>query len=68
VPMLDLCYEEDFAASTDANTVMTANGKFIEVQSTAEEGAYSREELNALLDLAEKGNRELLKIQQAALA
>ncbi|MGA0334464.1 MAG: ribonuclease PH [Kiritimatiellia bacterium] len=67
-PMLDLCYEEDFAASTDANTVMTAAGKFVEVQSTAEEGAYSRQELDAMLDLAEKGNRELMKIQLAALA
>ncbi len=68
VPMLDLCYEEDFAASTDANTVMTSGGKFIEVQSTAEDGAYSRAELNALLDLAEKGNRELMKIQLDALS
>jgi len=67
VPMLDLCYEEDFAASTDANTVMTASGNFIEVQSTAEDGAYSREELNAILDLAEKGNQELMKMQLAAL-
>ncbi|WFB35251.1 ribonuclease PH [Kiritimatiellota bacterium B12222] len=67
VPMLDLCYEEDFAASTDANTVMTASGNFIEVQSTAEEGAYSRQELNAMLDLAEKGNQELMKMQNAAL-
>ena len=67
VPMLDLCYEEDFAASTDANTVMTESGKYIEVQSTAEAGAYSREELNAMLDLAEKGNRELMKMQLAAL-
>ena len=68
VPMLDLCYEEDFAASTDANTVMTSAGTFIEVQSTAEEGAYSRAELNAMLDIAEKGNRELLKMQLDALA
>lgn len=68
VPMLDLCYEEDFAASTDANTVMTASGNFIEVQSTAEDGAYSRDELNAILDLAEKGNQELMKMQLDALA
>ncbi|MDF3127573.1 ribonuclease PH [Kiritimatiellaeota bacterium B1221] len=67
VPMLDLCYEEDFAASTDANTVMTASGNFIEVQSTAEEGTYSREELNAMLDIAEKGNKELMAMQLAAL-
>jgi len=68
VPMLDLCYEEDFAASTDANTVMTGKGTFIEVQSTAEEGAYTRDEINALLDLAEKGNRELIELQNKVLA
>ena len=67
VPMLDLCYEEDFAASTDANTVMTGEEKFIEVQSTAEDGAYSRDEIDALLDLAEKGNRELMTVQNNAL-
>jgi len=66
-PLLDLCYEEDFAASTDANTVMNKAGNFIEVQSTAEEGAFSRDELNAMLALAEKGNRELLEMQRAAL-
>jgi ribonuclease PH len=66
-PMLDLCYEEDVAASTDTNTVMTAKGNFIEVQGTAEEGAYTREELNAMLDLAEKGCRELIEIQRTAI-
>lgn len=67
-PMLDLCYEEDYAASTDANTVMTQDGTFIEVQGTAEDGAYTRAELNAMLDLAEKGNRKLIKIQNQALS
>jgi ribonuclease PH len=68
-PMLDLCYEEDFAASTDANTVMTGNGTFIEVQSTAEDGGgYNREEIKALLDLSEKGCRELIGLQNKALA
>jgi ribonuclease PH len=66
-PMLDLCYEEDVAASTDTNTVMTAKGNFIEVQGTAEDGAYTRDELNAMLDLAEKGCRELIELQRAAL-
>lgn len=66
-PLLDLCYEEDFAASTDANTVMNKAGNFIEVQSTAEEGAFSREDLTAMLELAEKGNRELLALQRAVL-
>jgi len=67
-PMLDLCYEEDFAATTDANTVMREDGQFIELQSTAEEQAFSRDQINALLDLAEKGNRELFAIQNQALA
>lgn len=66
-PMLDLCYEEDVAASTDTNTVMTAKGNFIEVQGTAEDGAYSRQELNAMLELAEKGCAELVEIQRNAL-
>jgi len=67
-PLLDLCYEEDVAATTDTNTVMTAKGNFIEVQGTAEDGAYTRAELNAMLDLAEKGCRELITLQQEALA
>jgi ribonuclease PH len=67
-PMLDLCYEEDFAASADVNTVMTAKGNFIEVQGTAEEGVYTRAELNDMLDLAESGCRELVDLQLAALS
>ena len=66
-PLLDLCYTEDFAASTDANTVMNQDGGFIEVQSTAEGESFSRDELNAMLELAEKGNRELLEQQRAVL-
>ncbi len=67
-PVLDLNYVEDVDAGTDMNTVMTGQGRFIEVQGTAEEGAYSREELNQLLDLAEKGCRELMALQNKALA
>lgn len=67
-PMLDLCYVEDVAAETDMNTVLTGQGRFIELQGTAEKGAYSRDELNALLDLAEKGCTELLDAQNKALA
>lgn len=66
-PMLDLCYEEDVAATTDTNTVMTAMGNFIEVQGTAEDGAYTRDELIAMLDLAEKGCRELVEMQRKCL-
>jgi len=66
-PMLDLCYEEDSAADTDMNVVMTADGDFIETQATAEQAPYSRADLNALLDLAEKGVTQLAEAQRAAL-
>ena len=67
-PLLDLCYEEDFAASTDMNVVMTASGRFVEVQGTAEEHPYTAEELQQMLGLAGTGIRDLLAAQQAALA
>lgn len=66
--VLDLDYPEDSNCETDMNVVMTQDGKFIEVQGTAEGQAFSREEMNAMLELAEKGCRELLVIQQQALA
>lgn len=65
-PLLDLCYTEDLAAAVDMNVVMTASGKFVEVQGTAEESPYSREELDRLLALAGKGIRKLLKEQESA--
>lgn len=65
--VLDLDYPEDSNCETDMNVVMTQDGKFIEVQGTAEGQAFSREEMNAMLELAEKGCRELLVIQQEAL-
>lgn len=68
VPMLDLPYEEDVRADTDMNIVMTGSGDFVEVQGTAEEVAFNRTELGALLDLAEKGCQTLTQIQQVALA
>lgn len=58
-PLLDLNYIEDSAAEVDMNVVMNGTGKFIEVQGTAESAPFSRDELNALLELAEKGNKEL---------
>lgn len=67
-PRLDLPYEEDVRAETDMNVVMTGAGKFIEIQGTAEEEPFSRDELGKLLDLAEKGNRELAQLQREALA
>ena len=59
---------EDSAAETDMNVVMTESGKLIEVQGTAEHAPFSRAELNAMLDLAEKGIRELCQLQREALA
>lgn len=67
VPMLDLCYEEDCKAQVDMNIVMTGSGKFIEVQGTAESHPFERDELDKLLNLAEKGISELISIQQRIL-
>jgi ribonuclease PH len=68
VPRLDLPYEEDVRAETDMNIVMTGEGKFVEVQGTAEGVAFDRAELDALLALGEKGCADLTKLQEAALA
>ena len=67
VPMLDLPYEEDVRAETDMNVVMTGAGTFVEVQGTAERAAFSKAELDALLDLAAAGNAQLAALQRAAL-
>ena len=67
-PMLDLPNLEDSKAMTDMNVAMTGSGEFIEIQGTAEHRPFNRAELNALLDLAEKGNKELQAAQQSALA
>ena len=67
VPLLDLEYVEDVACDTDMNVVMTASGGFVELQGTAEGVVFTRTEMNALLDLAEKGIGDLLAAQQAAL-
>lgn len=66
--VLDLCYQEDSHAETDANVAMTSNGAFVEVQATAEGAPFSRSELNALLELAEQGILQLYTLQQEALA
>ncbi|NLJ80103.1 MAG: ribonuclease PH [Firmicutes bacterium] len=66
-PLLDLCYAEDFAAQVDLNVVMTGSGKIVEVQGTAEESPFSRGEMDALLDLAEKGISELVDLQKKLL-
>jgi ribonuclease PH len=67
-PLLDLEYTEDSACDTDMNVVMTASGHYVEVQGTAEGAAFSRAEMDALLGLADQGIRELVQLQQAALA
>jgi ribonuclease PH len=67
VPMLDLAYTEDVRAHTDMNLVVTGSGKFVEVQGTAEQVAFDRDELNLLLDLGIKGTAELTEIQNRVL-
>jgi ribonuclease PH len=66
VPVLDLDYAEDSSCDTDMNVVMTGKGGLIEVQGTAEGAPFSRDELQALLDLAQAGIQELGKLQEAA--
>lgn len=66
-PRLDLDYEEDVRAAVDMNVVMSSEGGFVEVQGTGEHGTFDRAELNALLDLAVKGMRELDIAQQRIL-
>lgn len=68
IPVLDLDYTEDSTAETDMNLVMDGNGRFIEVQGTAEGVAFSREELDALLALGTAGIAQLQTAQRAALA
>ncbi|GAA4358187.1 ribonuclease PH [Angustibacter luteus] len=67
-PLLDLCYEEDVTAGTDMNVVMTGDGRYVEVQGTAEGEAFDRALLDGLLDLAAVGCTELTELQRAALA
>ncbi|MFC4497619.1 ribonuclease PH [Streptomyces ovatisporus] len=67
VPLLDLCYEEDVRAETDMNVVCTGDGRFVEVQGTAEGAPFAREELDALLDLAVKGCLQLDGAQRQAI-
>ncbi|MGP9693790.1 ribonuclease PH [Brachybacterium sp. AOP25-B2-12] len=66
-PLLDLEYREDVAAGTDMNVVVTGSGSFVEVQGTAEGAPFDRDELNALLDLALGGCRDLAEIQRTTL-
>ncbi len=65
--LLDLCYDEDCNAAVDFNVVMTSKGEFVEIQGTAEGKPFSRENIDALLLLAEKGIKQLFKVQQSVL-
>jgi ribonuclease PH len=66
-PMLDLCYEEDSRAEVDMNVVGTAAGRLVEVQGTAEQNPFSKEELDSLLALAQSGIQELIAVQKTIL-
>jgi len=65
--LLDLCYDEDSDAEADFNVVMTGKGEFVEVQGTAEAKPFSKETIDDVLTLAEKGIRQLFQAQQAVL-
>jgi ribonuclease PH len=67
-PVLDLCYVEDVAAETDMNVVMTGDGRFVEVQGTAEGEPFDRALLDGMLDLATAGCARLTELQAGALA
>jgi ribonuclease PH len=66
--VLDLNYSEDSAAAVDFNVVMLDSGEFVEVQGTAEGSPFSRNDIDAMLSLAEKGIRELFEIQKQAIS
>lgn len=66
-PRLDICYIEDSNAEVDTNVIMNNKGEFVEIQGTGEERPFTREELNQILDLADKGNRELMRLQREVL-
>ena len=67
MPVLDLDYAEDARCDTDMNVVMTGSGGLVEVQGTAEGRPFTRKEMSTMLDLAERGIRELIAAQRAAL-
>ena len=64
-PLLDLCYFEDSKAEVDMNVVMTASGRLVEVQGTAEEEPFTKDQMTQMMDLAEKGISELLEAQKS---
>jgi ribonuclease PH len=65
--LLDLCYDEDFTAAVDFNVVMTSKGEFVEIQGTAEGKPFSKETIDSLISLADKGIKQLFEVQQNTL-
>jgi ribonuclease PH len=65
--ILDLCYEEDSTAEVDMNIVMTGAGRFVEIQGTGEEATFTRQEMNSMINLAERGISDLISCQKEAL-
>lgn len=65
--VLDLCYAEDSKAKVDMNIIMTEEGKIVEIQGTGEESPFERSELNELLDIGEKGIKQMIHMQKEAL-
>ena len=68
VPLLDLKYDEDSKAEVDMNVVATSDGRFIEIQGTAEREPFSRQQMDEMLELSSKGIEALISLQRAALA
>ena len=65
--LLDLCYEEDHQADVDMNLVMTGGGEFVELQGTAEQRPFNRDQLATMMQLGEQGIQELVGLQKKAL-
>jgi ribonuclease PH len=66
-PMLDLCYDEDSQAEVDMNVVFTGDGRFVEIQGTAESQPFDQEQLQRMLDLARQGGTALIEVQKSIL-
>jgi len=65
--LLDLCYDEDYNAAVDFNVVMTSQNEFVEIQGTAESKPFTKEAIDSVLSLSEKGIKQLFEVQQMAI-